>query len=210
MKGPAMLKEILRSLSDSFTSDLLSKKEELDMVSTQLREEKKFLKVLVADEGEDFNEFSPRTAGRENQGRIADTRQKVDELDALKKSLTAAIESLQVKSTKVHEARLELKALEEAAGFSAEGGKSGFQTDFTDRMEEDFLPDADPAPSENHPAQVDVKEYRQEMTDLMPRLRNIESYLPADPMRAKVELQDVLRKQDNLHKNVKGPSGQSS
>ena len=77
-------------------------------------------------------------------------------------------------------------------------------------MEEALLPDADGAPSENHPAQVDVKKYRQEMTDLMPRLRNIESYLPADPMRAKVELQDVLRKQDNLHKNVKGPSGQSS
>ena len=56
-----MLDDIIKKLSDTYTSDLLSAEEEKEMVTTQLREERKFLKLILSEEGEAFNEFSPRS-----------------------------------------------------------------------------------------------------------------------------------------------------
>ena len=49
-----MLDDIIKKLSDTYTSDLLSAEEEKEMVTTQLREERKFLKLILSEEGEAF------------------------------------------------------------------------------------------------------------------------------------------------------------
>lgn len=157
-----MLDDILKNLSDSYTADLLSAEEELDMVSTRLREERKFLKMLIKDEGESFNEFSPRS-NTEDTGKIAETRAQIDELEKRQSEINISIDVSRKKLSDLKTAREELSHI--LKGNTV--GKKELEKRQT----------------------ADEETYH----ELLYKLKNISSYLPADPLRAKIELQTLLK-----------------
>ncbi len=151
-----MLDDIIKKLSDTYTSDLLSAEEEKEMVTTQLREERKFLKLILSEEGEAFNEFSPRSRkdGRQEDLSLSIDlcRQKLSDVKVAKEELT------------------ELRNQEKSASATAIDYAVPSATEKDDRPE----------------ASESINQ------DLLFRLKNIISFLPADPMRAKVELQTIV------------------
>ena len=139
-----MLDDIIKKLSDTYTSDLLSAEEEKEMVTTQLREERKFLKLILSEEGEKRQEDLSLS--------IDLCRQKLSDVKAAKEELT------------------ELRNQEKSASATAIDYAVPSATEKDDRPE----------------ASESINQ------DLLFRLKNIISFLPADPMRAKVELQTIV------------------
>lgn len=180
-----MLDDIIKKLSDSYTADLLAADEEKEMVTTQLREERKFLKLILSEEGENFNEFSPRSK-KDDEGKLAETRKKIDELEKKQEDLALSIELSKQKLADMKAAREELAEIRQSQN-SAQAGEN----EITDSSAgSDSTPLAE---SSSHDAltQTDSGEDSAE-ADLAFRLKNIISFLPADPMRARVELQTLL------------------
>ena len=137
-----MLDDIIKKLSDTYTSDLLSAEEEKEMVTTQLREERKFLKLILSEEKR-----------QEDLSLSIDLcRQKLSDVKAAKEELT------------------ELRNQEKSASATAIDYAVPSATEKDDRPE----------------ASESINQ------DLLFRLKNIISFLPADPMRAKVELQTIV------------------
>ncbi len=167
-----MLDDIIKKLSDTYTSDLLSAEEEKEMVTTQLREERKFLKLILSEEGEAFNEFSPRSR-KDGDGKIAETRKKIDELEKRQEDLSLSIDLCRQKLSDVKVAKEELTELRNQE-------KSASATAIDDAVPSATEKDDRPEASES------INQ------DLLFRLKNIISFLPADPMRAKVELQTIV------------------
>lgn len=167
-----MLDDIIKKLSDTYTSDLLSAEEEKEMVTTQLREERKFLKLILSEEGEAFNEFSPRSR-KDGDGKIAETRKKIDELEKRQEDLSLSIDLCRQKLSDVKAAKEELTELRNQE-------KSASATAIDDAVPSATEKDDRPEASES------INQ------DLLFRLKNIISFLPADPMRAKVELQTIV------------------
>ena len=167
-----MLDDIIKKLSDTYTSDLLSAEEEKEMVTTQLREERKFLKLILSEEGEAFNEFSPRSR-KDGDGKIAETRKKIDELEKRQEDLSLSIDLCRQKLSDVKAAKEELTELR-----NQEKSASATAIDYAvpSATEKDDRPEASESINQ----------------DLLFRLKNIISFLPADPMRAKVELQTIV------------------
>lgn len=167
-----MLDDIIKKLSDTYTSDLLSADEEKEMVTTQLREERKFLKLILSEEGEAFNEFSPRSR-KDGDGKIAETRKKIDELEKRQEDLSLSIDLCRQKLSDVKAAKEELTELR-----NQEKSASATAIDYAvpSATEKDDRPEASESINQ----------------DLLFRLKNIISFLPADPMRAKVELQTIV------------------
>lgn len=167
-----MLDDIIKKLSDTYTSDLLSAEEEKEMVTTQLREERKFLKLILSEEGEAFNEFSPRSR-KDGDGKIAETRKKIDELEKRQEDLSLSIDLCRQKLSDVKAAKEELTELR-----NQEKSASATAIDYAvpSAREKDDRPEASESINQ----------------DLLFRLKNIISFLPADPMRAKVELQTIV------------------
>ncbi len=167
-----MLDDIIKKLSDTYTSDLLSAEEEKEMVTTQLREERKFLKLILSEEGEAFNEFSPRSR-KDGDGKIAETRKKIDELEKRQEDLSLSIDLCRQKLSDVKAAKEELTELR-----NQEKSASATAIDY-----------AVPSATEKYDRPEASESINQ---DLLFRLKNIISFLPADPMRAKVELQTIV------------------
>lgn len=167
-----MLDDIIKKLSDTYTYDLLSAEEEKEMVTTQLREERKFLKLILSEEGEAFNEFSPRSR-KDGDGKIAETRKKIDELEKRQEDLSLSIDLCRQKLSDVKAAKEELTELRNQE-------KSASATAIDDAVPSATEKDDRPEASES------INQ------DLLFRLKNIISFLPADPMRAKVELQTIV------------------
>lgn len=167
-----MLDDIIKKLSDTYTSDLLSAEEEKEMVTTQLREERKFLKLILSEEGEAFNEFSPRSR-KDGDGKIAETRKKIDELEKRQEDLSLSIDLCRQKLSDVKVAKEELTELR-----NQEKSASATAIDYAvpSATEKDDRPEVSESINQ----------------DLLFRLKNIISFLPADPMRAKVELQTIV------------------
>ena len=167
-----MLDDIIKKLSDTYTSDLLSAEEEKEMVTTQLRGERKFLKLILSEEGEAFNEFSPRSR-KDGDGKIAETRKKIDELEKRQEDLSLSIDLCRQKLSDVKAAKEELTELR-----NQEKSASATAIDYAvpSATEKDDRPEASESINQ----------------DLLFRLKNIISFLPADPMRAKVELQTIV------------------
>ena len=167
-----MLDDIIKKLSDTYTSDLLSAEEEKEMVTTQLREERKFLQLILSEEGEAFNEFSPRSR-KDGDGKIAETRKKIDELEKRQEDLSLSIDLCRQKLSDVKAAKEELTELR-----NQEKSASATAIDYAvpSATEKDDRPEASESINQ----------------DLLFRLKNIISFLPADPMRAKVELQTIV------------------
>ncbi|MEE3481517.1 MAG: hypothetical protein VZQ80_05975 [Lachnospiraceae bacterium] len=173
-----MLDDIIKKLSDSYTADLLAADEEKEMVTTQLREERKFLKLILSEEGENFNEFSPRSK-KDDEGKLAETRKKIDELEKKQEDLALSIELSKQKLSDMKAAREELVALRSEL--------------------ESSNADDSPSVSEQMEPPAETSDENSTDDDLVFHMKNIISYLPADPMRAKVELQNIV---DGISKNT--------
>lgn len=158
-----MLDEILNNLSNMYTSELLSTEEELDMVSTQLKEERKFLKLLLKDEGESFNAFSPRSSG-EQEGKVSEIRSKIQSLE---KEQNIDQDQVTELKQKLHDLKL---AKEELASL---------RTEIAAHLK--LLQESE---TSSH-AETD---------EISHKLQLISSFLPADPLRAKIELDEIVSK----------------
>lgn len=186
-----MLDDIIKKLSDTYTSDLLSAEEEKEMVTTQLREERKFLKLILSEEGEAFNEFSPRTR-KDGDGKIAETRKKIEDLEKRQEDLALSIELSKQKLSDMKAAKEELADLRER--HNSPKNTSASENMPSAAGETISLNSDESSGSDASTSELLQKSSDSPLTDdnLIFRLNNIISFLPADPMRAKVELQDIV------------------
>ncbi|MBP5164078.1 MAG: hypothetical protein ILP08_01435 [Lachnospiraceae bacterium] len=185
-----MLSELLHSLDDQNTAELVSREEELELLTTRLKEEKKFLMMLSNEEGETSVSFSPRTGDENKKSRLVESKEKLDELREKKELCEQGIAVLKNNQQNLQTAIAEFEELLEKA----------------DRVDEvmdekapfgKFVLKDEAAPEETLPEKPVISDYSV-INDILFKIETMSGYVLSDPMRAKVELSALKRMVEKL------------
>jgi len=181
-----MLSELLHSLDDQNNAELVSREEELELLTTRLKEEKKFLTMLSNQEGETSVSFSPRSNDSLKRSRLVESKEKLDELREQKDICEQGIAVLRNNQQNLQAAIAEYEALvkkvdsiEEVIDDNAPFGR--------------IIPKEEAAAeAENKPKEPVVSDYSL-INDILFKIETMSGYVLSDPMRAKVELSSLKR-----------------
>ena len=99
-----MVNDFLKKYQEELISEKIQLKEDMDLLETKIKEEKKFLNVLEESNESYFVEFTPRDINAKNNEKAAEIRQILSELESQMSNKT--------KQMKFYDSRLvELNAL---------------------------------------------------------------------------------------------------
>ena len=179
-----MLSELLHSLDDQNNAELVSREEELELLTTRLKEEKKFLTMLSNQEGETSVSFSPRSNDSLKKSRLVESKEKLDELreqkDICEQGIAVLRNNQQNLQAAIDEALLKkVDSIEEVIDDNAPFGR--------------IVPKEEAAAeAENKPKEPVVSDYSL-INDILFKIETMSGYVLSDPMRAKVELSSLKR-----------------
>ena len=75
-----MIGDFLKKYQQEIISEKIGLKEELDLLETKIKEEKKFIEVLDISNESYFSDFTPRDVNAKNRQKILEVQALVDEL----------------------------------------------------------------------------------------------------------------------------------
>ena len=184
-----MLSELLHSLDDQNTAELVSREEELELLTTRLKEEKKFLMMLSNEEGETSVSFSPRSSDASKKSRLVESKEKLDELREQKELCEQGIAVLKNNQQNLQKAISEFEELSKKAssieGIMDEKAPFGRFVQKEDVIDE--VPKKEPV----------VSDYSL-INDILFKIETMSGYVLSDPMRAKVELSSLRKMIEKL------------
>ena len=157
------IKEYLESLLDDFNGNMIDLKKEMEDLDLQLKENERFVTLLKEENDKPFSEFSPRDTN-------VNSEEKIKELEELIKKETTEKENLRTYIDQVQDKIDELLLMI--------GKMEIYEVDNNTSSKEAINSSSD----NNHPSKTDV---------VKSNIDTILGFLPADPMRAKVELENL-------------------
>jgi len=185
-----MLSELLHSLDDQNNAELVSREEELELLTTRLKEEKKFLTMLSNEEGETSVSFSPRINDSSKKSRLLESKEKLDELREQKELCEQGIsvlrnnqQNLQTAISEFDELLKKVESIEEVMDEKAPFGR--------------YVPKEEAVTEEPLPKEPVVSDYSV-INDILFKIETMSGYVLSDPMRAKVELSSLKRLVEKL------------
>lgn len=187
-----MIEEFLKSQRESYMGQKFDLTEERDLLKTRLHESRKFLDLLIRENGDlssDF-EFSPRGYSSKNEEKIKELRSTCDSLTV---QLQKTDESLSSVSRILHQIDLSLKELAQLSSRAAD-------SEDTDHhllsLEEGSTSTSDSSEKivEDHSPSSDKSSVQPELLSQISSYCNAAiSVLPADPIRARLELLELMK-----------------
>ena len=177
-----MLSELLHSLDDQNNAELVSREEELELLTTRLKEEKKFLMMLSNEEGETSVSFSPRSNDTAKKSRLVESKEKLDELREKKEICEKGLAVLRNNQQNLQMAIAEYVELTKKA--------DRFETVIDENAPFGRLVPKEEAASEKGPEKPMVSDYSL-INDILFKIETMRGYVLSDPMRAKIELSSL-------------------
>ena len=161
------IKEYLESLLDDFNGNMIDLKKEMDDLDLQLKENIRFVNLLKEENDKPFSEFSPRDTNVNSEDKIKELDELVDKQTTEKENLQTYIDQVQDKIDELllMIGKMEIYEIDNNAPSQKETDNS--------------------SSNDNHPSKNDV---------VKSNIDTILGFLPADPMRAKIELENLKEK----------------
>ncbi|SFO51114.1 hypothetical protein SAMN05216351_11331 [Pseudobutyrivibrio sp. JW11] len=127
-----MVNDFLKKYQEELISEKIQLKEDMDLLETKIKEEKKFLNVLEESNESYFVEFTPRDINAKNNEKAAEIRQILSELESQMSNKT--------KQMKFYDSRLvELNALiNNTAVINRPSDTNNNQTTINDSIDDSF------------------------------------------------------------------------
>ncbi|SEK76175.1 two-component system, NarL family, sensor histidine kinase DegS [Pseudobutyrivibrio ruminis] len=127
-----MVNDFLKKYQEELISEKIQLKEDMDLLETKIKEEKKFLNVLEESNESYFVEFTPRDINAKNNEKAAEIRQILSELESQMSNKT--------KQMKFYDSRLvELNALiNNTAVINRPSDTNNNQTTINDSIDDNF------------------------------------------------------------------------
>ena len=127
-----MVNDFLKKYQEELISEKIQLKEDMDLLETKIKEEKKFLNVLEESNESYFVEFTPRDINAKNNEKAAEIRQILSELESQMSKKT--------KQMKFYDSRLvELNALiNNTAVINRPSDTNNNQTTINDSIDDSF------------------------------------------------------------------------
>jgi len=127
-----MVNDFLKKYQEELISEKIQLKEDMDLLETKIKEEKKFLNVLEESNESYFVEFTPRDINAKNNEKAAEIRQILSELESQMSNKT--------KQMKFYDSRLvELNALiNNTAVINRPSDTHNNQTTINDSIDDSF------------------------------------------------------------------------
>lgn len=166
-----MVNEFLKRMGNDYSNILSVNRNRLVELETHYMENEKFIKLLESETENVFKDFTPRKRENKNSKKINELQ---EEQDSLNREITAVknkIKETQALLSEIKDAISEVKELEMAAEDS-----KWFEENVYD------------AGKDEEPSKEILSE------EMSLKLENILSFLLADPMRAKKELEGLIRR----------------
>lgn len=166
-----MVVEFLKKINTQYEEDANRYRDELGTLETELIENEKFIKLLESETEKVFRDFTPREIDNKDRRKIKELHAKQDELKGRKERIDKQLAQTQDSQKEIRAAIQEVRELEMAAEDS--------------RWYEENVYNAGSENEEPSP---------EKLSDAMTsKLKNILSFMLADPMRAKRELENLLK-----------------
>ena len=163
------IKEYLESLLDDFNSNIIDLQEELNEINVLLKEDTKFLELLKNENDEHFSEFSPRNVNYKNEEKIKELEESINTKTEEKNNLETYIEQVQEKIDELDLMIGKIEIYEIENNITSVGEQIVNEETIINQSSD----------SDN------------DMNHIKNKLATILSFLPSDPMRAKIELSNL-------------------
>ena len=168
-----MVSDYLKEKRKTYEARIKSCQSEISQLETKLIENEKFISLLESETEKVFKDFSPRDIDNKNRRKINELQEERKDLQTKKDALSARLTEAETSLKEVQEAIVEVKDLEMQAADS-----KWFEENLYDAGDANEEP-ADDSMISGKPAE---------------KLEKILSYLLSDPLRAKLELEDMIKK----------------
>ena len=181
-----MVAEFLKKYQDQLIVKKDKFTKELEELEVEIRKQEKFISAISEDVSEPFSAFSPHAADRTKQSRIDEQSEKMEQFQIHRTELDQEIQNLNAEIMEVERSLQELNnsskevMKDEGSGADSKADNRQISTnDSLDYQEKTIIRQLDPV-SDNK--------------ELFRKIRNAHDFLPADPMRAKGILAEILSK----------------
>ncbi len=165
----------IRRFFDKMTDELNERLDSLTIEGNELdisiKENSRFLEVLSKESEVPFSEFSPRDLSYKNEKKINELKEMLDSQKKDKDNIDKEINDIKNRLN-------EIKTLIESSSNVDDSSSKETGSDL----------------SEMEMNSGSTNNQNNSYKDIKPLLENIDSYLPADPMRAKIELKNIINK----------------
>ena len=159
-----MILRLLDSYENELNDDLKEKKKSLEDVEVKISETEKMIQLISEENQGFFTDFTPRPVAEKNADKLEELNQTLDSLTEEKKSIDDEITFMEKRIREVRESRYELTSSPSSSQKSS------------------------PEDSQNVSRETSCSV----MLD-KDKLHLVLSYLPQDPMRAKIELENLMK-----------------
>lgn len=166
-----MVAEFLKKMSAHYEGEINQYRDELSHLETELIENEKFMKLLESETEKVFRDFTPREIDSRDRQKIKELQAKQDGLTERKARLDGQLADAEATHKEIRAAMQEVRELEMAAEDSRWYEENVYNAGGEDE---------EPAPEKLSDATA-------------AKLETILSFLLADPMRAKRELESLLK-----------------
>ena len=166
-----MVAEFLKKMDAHYEKEVNSYRDELSHIETELVENEKFINLLESETEKVFRDFTPREIENKDRKKIKELQAKQDELKEKKEAFEKQLSESEAVQREIREAKQEVRELEMAAEDSR-----WYEKNLYNAGDEDEEPQPDRLSDE-----------------MASKLETILTFLLADPMRAKRELEKLLK-----------------
>lgn len=159
-----MILRLLDSYENELNDDLKEKKKSLEDVEVKISETEKMIQLISEENQSFFTDFTPRPVAEKNADKLKELNQTLDSLTEEKKSIDDEITFMEKRIREVRESRYELTSSPSSSQKSSPEDSQNVSRETSCSV----LLDKD-------------------------KLHLVLSYLPQDPMRAKIELENLMK-----------------
>lgn len=169
-----MVKEFLLNYQQNLISSKIETEEELDLIQTKIRENEKFIAMLRTENDSLFTDFSPREIEGKHKERIRNLNETLQGQYDERLRLTNIVNDIDRKLKDLEDVIAAAEQLEEGSTEISISNNDNFEN-ISDEM-------------------TSNKTTNTEVSIIEKGINRAIACLPADPIRAKIELQDLLKK----------------
>ena len=184
-----MVAEFLKKYQDQLIVKKDKFTKELEELEVEIRKQEKFISAISEDVSEPFSAFSPHAADRTKQSRIDEQSEKMEQFQIHRTELDQEIQNLNSEIMEVE------RSLQELGNRS----KAAINNEVTDNIANTVNGQELDNRSLNADKKTIIRQLEpvsdsSDSRELFRKIRNAYDFLPADPMRAKGILAEILSK----------------